>query len=368
MGWFCFQLSVMGPCWRPAAGHFTRQGIAAIVNRGESAAREHVMKNARNFLILTAALFGFCMASPGAIGEAVRTIDLPVLLTMVANSGTANQDTLQNGLYAITLTAPPKNPGTKAGKLALKKEYSAASLEALVAEHPELKELAVSNQACRVDYLERCLNIKPAFKEKFMAGFAKAGLNMNNHEGRYSHLNVIPLAGYNWYSRSPAFNDGKISMVAALVQEETLEVGAYNISIDARKLNISAGSPNSIVQITGVDIAQSDFLISFDAGERCTEGKREFGFLVRVALGSGPPTVKWVSPKNTSDSSFVVSGDTVYTVNGGSCVEDFLYAIDFKTGKVLSRLKLPSGADFITSDGQRLLLGLYEGAVTYRLP
>lgn len=326
------------------------------------------MKSRWNFLVLIVALAGLCLGAPKTFSEEVRTIDLPVLLTMVANSGTSNQDTLQNGLYAISLTAPPKNPGGKTGKLALKKEFSAATLEALVAEHPELKALAVSNQACRVDYLERCLNITSAFKEKFIAGFAKAGLNMNNHEGRYSHLNVIPLAGYNWYSRSPEFGDGKISMVAALVQEESLEVGAYNISIDAKKLDINAGSPDSTVQITGVEITQGDFLISFDASERCTAGKREFGFLVRVALGSGAPTVKWVSPKNTSDASFVVRGDTIYTVNGGSCVDDFLYALDFKTGKVLSRMKLPSGADFITADSERLLLGLYEGAVTYRLP
>ncbi len=326
------------------------------------------MKSPSYFLVVIIALSGFYLGAPTAMGEDVRAIDLPVLLTMVANSGTANQDTLQNGLYAIAPSAPPKNPGGKVGKLALKKEFSASSLETLVAEHPELKDLAVSNQACRIDYLERCLNIKTAFKEKFIAGFAKAGLNMNNHEGRYSHLNVIPHAGYNWYSRSPEFNDGKISMVGALVQEENLEVGAYNISLDAKKLGISAGSPNSTVQITGVDISQGDFLISFDASERCTEGKREFGFLVRVALGSGAPQVKWVSPKNISDSTFVVKGDTVYTVNGGSCVEDFLYAIDFKTGKVLSRMKLPSGADFMTSDGERLLLGLYDGAVTYRLP
>lgn len=326
------------------------------------------MKIGRNNLVLTVAMVGLCIGTPRATSEEVRNLDLPGLLTMVANSGTSNQDTLQNGLSAIALTAPPKNPGSKTAKLALKKEFSASTLEALVAEHPELKELAVSNQSCRIDYLERCLNITSAFKEKFKAGFAKAGLNMNNHEGRYSHLNVVPLAGYNWYSRSPEFGDGKISMVAALVQEESLDVGAYNISIDAKKLDINAGSPDSTVQITGVDIAQGDFLISFDASERCTAGKREFGFLVRVALGSGAPTVKWVSPKNTSDASFVVRGDTIYTVNGGSCVDDFLYAIDFKTGKVLSRMKLPSGADFITSDGERLLLGLYEGAVTYRLP
>ena len=322
----------------------------------------------RKFLVLAMTLPGLCNQVPQALSEEVRTLDLPGLLTMVANSGTANQDTLQNGLYAISLTAPPKNPGSKVAKLDLKKEYAASTLEALVAEHPELKALAVSNQACRVDYLERCLNITTAFKEKFKAGFAKAGLNMNNHEGRYSHLNVIPYAGYNWYSRSPEFGDGQINMVAALVQEEKLDVGAYNISIDAKKLGITAGSANSTVQITGVDIAQGDFLISFDASERCTEGKREFGFLVRVALGSGEPKVKWLSPKNTSDSTFVVKGDTIYTVNGGSCVDDFLYALDFKTGKVLSRRKLPSGADFITSDSERLLLGLYDGAVTYRLP
>lgn len=326
------------------------------------------MKTRLNFLVLIATWFGLCLGAPKTFSEEVRAIDLPVLLTMAANSGTANQDTLQNGLSAISLTAPPNNPGNKTGKLVLTKEFSAASLEALVVEHPELKELAVSNQSCRVDYLERCLNITSAFKEKFIAGFAKAGLNMNNHEGRYSHLNVIPLAGYNWYSRSPEFGDGKISMVAALVQEEKLEVGAYNITFDAKKLGITAGSADSTVQITGVDITQGDFLISFDASERCTTGKREFGFLVRVALGSGEPKVKWISPKNTSDSTFIVRGDTIYTVNGGSCVDDFLYAIDFKTGKVLSRLKLPSGADFIVADGERLLLGLYEGAVTYRLP
>ena len=325
----------------------------------------------KSFLVLAAAILcGFIaiVATPANAQENARPLDLPILLTMAANSGTANQDPLQNQLYTIALTAPPKNPGPKTGKLNLKKEYAAATLDALVSDHPELAALAISNQSCRVDYLERCLNIPQKFKDRFSAAFATAGLNMNNHEGRYSHLNLIPLAGYYWYSRSPEFAKGKISMIAALVQEEKLDVGAYNIAFDAAKIGISAGSPNSIVRITGVDIAQGDFLLSFDSDERCTDGKREFGFLVRVALGSGTPVVKWVSPKNTSDSTFVVKGDTIYSVNGGSCVDDFLYAIDFKTGKVISRLKLPSGADFIVADGERLLLGLYEGAVTYRLP
>ena len=66
------------------------------------------MKIRRNILVLMAALLGLCMRVPQAISEEVRSIDLPELLTMVANSGTSNQDTLQNGLSAIALTAPPK--------------------------------------------------------------------------------------------------------------------------------------------------------------------------------------------------------------------------------------------------------------------
>ena len=66
------------------------------------------MKIGRNNLVLTVALVGLCIGTPRATSEEVRNLDLPGLLTMVANSGTANQDPLQNGLSAIALTAPPK--------------------------------------------------------------------------------------------------------------------------------------------------------------------------------------------------------------------------------------------------------------------
>ena len=65
---------------------------------------------------------------------------------------------------------------------------------------------------------------------------------------------------------------------------------------------------------------------------------------------------------------FRCGGNDIYSANGGSCVDDFVYQLDKDTGAVKGRFKTPTAVERMDASAGPLVLQLYEGAAAYQLP
>jgi uncharacterized caspase-like protein len=264
----------------------------------------------------------------------------------------------------IALMKPAKNLGRKIPTLPL----------AQVAKGPTLPELLNANNNlsfpddittnCRLDYLDRCPFLPAAFVTGLTDAMAANGMDINFHTGNYYHVQRLPGTEHYLLSNSPAFGNGDVAIVAAIVSADLEVLKTFGFHLSKQKLGVDAGDAESQILITWAAVEGDDIYMSFDAGSRCTNGARNFGFMARFSQSD--LRVKWVSPVNVSDTNFRLGTAGIMAGNGGSCVDDYFYSIDKDSGKVDGRFKLPTAIERLYTTDQHLIFELYEGAAVYQ--
>jgi uncharacterized caspase-like protein len=266
----------------------------------------------------------------------------------------------------VKLPAPVKNPGPKSRSLSLKQIAKAPVIDGLVATHPEIAFARDLITECRLDWVDRCIHLPEGLVETVKQALAAKGVDMLDHSGNYFFLNRIRGSENFLLTNAPDFGDGKVAIIAAVITAKGEILATYGFDLSKSKLGVEAGAPESGVENTGVITDGQNLYVSFDGSHRCTDVPRKFGFVVKFDMAS--QDVKWVSPFNVSDANLLLEGNALYTANGGSCVEDFLYRLSSETGQIEARFKLPTAIERMDIKGNKLTLELYEGAGLYQLP
>ncbi|WPD23834.1 MAG: hypothetical protein SD837_04565 [Candidatus Electrothrix scaldis] len=167
---------------------------------------------------------------------------------------------------------------------------------------------------------------------------------------------------------APRFPQGaETKIIAAIIDEDLRVHNIFRIELSSRN-GLSTGNTGGYIAdvgIVGSARLQDALILAVDALARCGDGKRKLGFLIRFSLKDY--TVKWVTPYNTASAKFAVVGDTIYSSDGGSCENDYLYAIDVKTGRVVARDFVPTAFNWVFAENGRLFGQTYGGGFVYRL-
>jgi Caspase domain len=266
----------------------------------------------------------------------------------------------------VDLTVPVKNPGPKNQGFAVRQITSEPSLDALMAAKPDLGFAAEQVTSCRLDWIDRCPFVPDAMVQGLAAALQAKGQDMLNHDGNYYMLSRIASSNDYLLSNAPQFRDGKVAVIAAIVTAELQVREVYGFDLSRSKLKLEAGAPEAIVEITGAAMDGDNLYLSFDGSQRCTDKPRRYGFIAKFSRSDR--SVKWVSPLNVSDANLLLSNGRLFSANGGSCTEDYLYDIDTKSGSIIGRAKLPSAVERMDLRDGRLILELYDQASVYQLP
>jgi Caspase domain len=285
-------------------------------------------------------------------------------LAKPANEGQTTYATLS--LSTIDIPAGPvKNPGSKSPALGLTKLNSYASLDALLAAKPDVRFPYDKASNCRLDWVDRCPFLPADMLQSLGAAMAAIGLDINDHNGSYYFL--TPISGTDSFvlSNAPTFKDGTVAIIAAVIDTSLTVQQLMGFELSREKLGIEAGTPESDVEVTGAASDGSNLYLSVDGSHRCTDKPRKFGFITKIALEER--RVLWVSPFNTSDTNLILKENVLLSANGGSCVDDFLYAINPDNGSVTGRAKLSSAVERMSEQNGVLTLELYDSAGLYQL-
>jgi hypothetical protein len=90
------------------------------------------------------------------------------------------------------------------------------------------------------------------------------------------------------------------------------------------------------------------------------------GYLTGIDLDTGK--VRWRSPALVANADdFVVVNGMIVSGYGFTAENDWLYLVDPATGRVRDRLALPSMAERITVQGDRIVVRCYDARVVARL-
>jgi hypothetical protein len=301
--------------------------------------------------------------------------DIPTRNVLVQNigefiklAGEANKGNTKFALLSVsevTLKAPLTNPGKKTPALNLAKIASAPAMEALLGAQPDLRYDESKAVSCRADYLDRCPFIPDSFVQALNEAMREQGYDRQEHNNNYFTVNKIPDTDLYAISNSPPYNNGVHAVLVAIVTEQLELRDVFGIDLDASKMKVNPGDKEAYVEMGWVLLEGDDYILSFDTPYRCTETPRKYGFATRID-GTTKKT-KWVSPYNVTNYNMAISGDSLFTADGGSCQDDHLYQLNKNTGQVLGRMKLPSQADALVVDGDKLIVKLYDGAAVYQL-
>ena len=270
------------------------------------------------------------------------------------------------GPPTIDLTPPVKNPGPKSRSMALSQVTSAASLDGLIAAIPDLGFAADQVTSCRLDWIDRCAFLPQAMVQGLAAAMQAKGMDMLDHGGNYYMLSRIANSDDYLLSNAPNFRDGTVAVITAIVSTDLEIKELYGFDLAKSKLGLEAGAAEAGIEVTGAAVDGENLYISFDGSQRCTDKKRSYGFIVKFSQADR--SLKWVSPLNVSDANLLLSNGRLFSANGGSCVEDFLYDINTETGAINARAKLPSAVERMDLRDGRLVLELYDSAGVYQLP
>ena len=146
--------------------------------------------------------------------------------------------------------------------------------------------------------------------------------------------------------------------------------GAMKYAFDLRSLGSPPRSlvpraygPQEVVwarQLGGLMIVQTSHLgYASDSGDRN-------GYLTAIDLDTGK--VRWRSPSLVANArNFVVVKGMIVSGYGFTAERDWLYLTDARTGRVRDRLALPSMAERISLDGDRLVVRCYDALVVAHL-
>jgi uncharacterized caspase-like protein len=285
-------------------------------------------------------------------------------LAKEANAGNSTYALLQ--LPIVKLSPPLKNPGSKSPTLGLKKLVSAPSLDALLQSNPGTKGFGEDTATCRLDWVDRCPSIPRDMIAKMADAMSARGMDINDHNGNYFFFNKVTGSDYYLLTNAPEFRDGKVGIVAAVLTADLDVMQLFGLDLSKDKLGLEAGAPESSIENTGALLDGDDLYISMDGGHRCTDVPRKFGLIAKISMTD--LAVKWTSPLNVSDTNLLLSKGRLLSANGGSCVDDYLYALDPQDGTVLGRAKLPSAIERMVEGDGKLTLELYDGAGVYQLP
>lgn len=85
-----------------------------------------------------------------------------------------------------------------------------------------------------------------------------------------------------------------------------------------------------------------------------------------VALDLAKHTVLWTSPDLVSNASMFVRGPYLVTGYGFTAEPDFVYVLDRATGKVVQKLKVPTGPAEMAVTAERLYVRTYDGYSIFR--
>lgn len=266
----------------------------------------------------------------------------------------------------VNLTPPAKNPGSKSRSFSLEQVTTAASLDALLGANSDVTFATDKVTSCRLDWLDRCPFLPASMLDGLSNAMAAKGMDILNHDGNYYMLTPISNGEDYVLSNAPAFRDGTVAVLAAIVTKDLAIREIYGFSLDKTALGVEAGAPEADVELTGAAVEGDDLIMSFDSSQRCTDKPRRFGLIARFSQVDY--SLKWVSPFNVSDANLILNNGHLYAANGGSCTDDYLYDLDPASGAINARFKLPSAVERMDLQGDRLLLELYDRADIYRLP
>jgi hypothetical protein len=191
-------------------------------------------------------------------------------------------------------------------------------------------------------------------------------MDINFHGGNYYTLNRITGSDSYLLSNAPDFRDGTVAVVAAIVLPDLTVQELYGFDLSRDKLGLEAGAPESGIEVTGAATDGESLYVSFDGSHRCTDKPRKFGIIAK--FGIADRSLHWMSPLNVSDANLIIAGGRLFSANGGSCADDFLYEIDMQSGQIAARAKLPSAVERMDESDGKLTLELYDGAGVYQLP
>jgi hypothetical protein len=282
----------------------------------------------------------------------------------VANDGNAILALLSLPLPKVEFPPPPKAAGNKMPSLKLSRMAQAPALEALLASNPQLSFSSEASTTCLLHWIDRCPYLTPAFFDRLTGAMAEAGLDIMNGVTGFYAINRIAGSTDYMVSNNPKAGSSEIAIIAAIVSEDLEVKQVFGFDLSPAKLGAAVGTPDADVLLTWSAVEGDDLYLSFDATYRCTDAPRKFGFMAKLSLTD--QSVKWVSPFNVSDTNFILKGDHIFSANGGSCVDDFVYKLNKNTGEVIARMKLPSAVQSMDNTSGALVLQLFEGAAAYQ--
>lgn len=166
-------------------------------------------------------------------------------------------------------------------------------------------------------------------------------------------------------------SDRGADIVAVIVSDDLSVKSAFRIPLSSQ-MGIKTGHDDgeehfSLAAIQGVHRVGESLIIAVGANPHLcyATSERQFEFLVKFSLRDYK--VEWTSPFNTSDGAFAVADDIIYSAVGGSCRDDYLYAIDVNNGEVIARDSVPKSFDWLLIENGRLFGKTYDNGYVYRL-
>jgi uncharacterized caspase-like protein len=266
----------------------------------------------------------------------------------------------------IPLAAPPPNPGNNSRSVAIKEDVTASSLDALLASHSEVAFAAENVTYCRLDFIDRCPFLSLELVRRLSDTMTAKGMFIGNHNNNHFTIGRIANSEDLLLSNSPKFGKGAVTIVAAVIAPDMSVREVYAFGLNKNDLGLEGGAALSEIEVTGAAVDGDDFYISFDSGDRCTDRRQRYGFVAKFSRSDH--SLKWVSPLSVSSANLLFSNGRLITAYGGSCVDDYIYALDMNTGSIKTRAKLPSAVERMDVREGRLTLELYDRAGVYQLP
>lgn len=264
---------------------------------------------------------------------------------------------------------PLKNPGPQRDiGLAVENNYL-HDIEDFAESYPETDFSADKWDICRMDHFDRCALGNPSFRQRLKEAIAEHASSFLATDISNPFLYLESLGdGLYIIHVAPRFPQGaETEIVAAIIDEDLRVHNIFRIELSSRN-GLSTGDTGGYIAdvgIVGSARLQDALILAVDALARCGDGKRKLGFLIRFSLKDY--TVKWVTPYNTASAKFAVVGDIIYSSDGGSCENDYLYAIDVSTGRVVARDFVPTAFNWVFAENGRLFGQTYGGGFVYRL-
>lgn len=210
--------------------------------------------------------------------------------------------------------------------------------------------LSRSSSNCQLNLIKRCPAAYQKMGNTIIDAFSNIGIQIikNGPSDRYYKLNIIGDTGHYMLSADQysVEIDGDFNPVEFLIFGHA--GGAMDIG--------------EVQHVVPVPFDDSAYYMSIGGGNRYLE---KGGFVVKWHKGASSPN--WLSPLQTSSTSFALIGERIYSGFGFSGKPDYIYALSTENGKVTGRTKIDTAAHMIIQSDELILIEKYQGAAAYRL-